>query len=869
MWVISTLNELDRPSLDLLRAMLFVVFLIFLATTALETRANRCLGEYVACPRVEECVLNIQDCGSCGDVPGHHLYLCPLLGGLTKKTCVSGAENYTHCPGLKGTHLDHTLPESARLDYLSSKTTLDEKIAQMTNSAPQIYELGIPEYQWLNDDQHGVARTTANATVFPNGVGLGATFDAALLKQVGFVVGNEARGLHNGFLASDPSGRSMGCNGCGMTMYAPNLNLVRDPRWGRAQEVYTEDPHLMRELVVNFVTGSQNNSIGATDGKTLQAGACCKHFAAYDIEGGAGTVDRYHFNSVVNGRDMWETYMQGFEACTKEAKAMHVMCSYNSLNGVPTCANGGLLNTILRDKWKWEGFVVSDYDAWANLFLTHKYAPDLETAAALGVNNGMDMEGGGISVISKMRDAVVSRKTNATEVDQAFRRLFRARIRLGMLDPPTTVAYNNILYNDTQLSTNNDHKKVNAEAARKSMTLYKNKEGTLPLSSAGVSSLALLGFQATISGIMSGNYAKSANTNNWGENVMQSLAKRVSVLNQEDGCSNIFCPEAKTARGFDPAIVAAEKSDVVVIMLGLAFDQYCLGVDGAALTPPNDYCEKETTDRERIELPANQKSLVMTIRKKVGRQKRIIAVLIHGGAIAFDDETLEALDGIVDAFYPGPEGAEAIAGVLFGEFSPAGRTPVTFYKSTASLPPLGHMEMYPNLTDPTTYPGITYRFYNGDVLFPFGYGLSYTTFSYSNLQVASMSNTFKPCDSIAISVDVTNTGDVDSDEVVQLYIKQPAATVPVPQVRLASFARVHILAGEKKSVNLMVSPSTHAVVLADGGNATGEEVYGAWRSVAVEEGVFEIYVGGGQPDYWKGAQQINVTVEGTMRLDQC
>jgi beta-glucosidase len=820
--------------------------------------------------------MDIKDCGCCGEVSSGlpNLYVCPfIMDGSSNKTCVVGAANYTNCPGLKGTHLDNTLSETARLDYLSSKTTLDEKILQMTNAAPELYNLGIPEYNWLNDDQHGVARTTANATVFPNGVGLGATFDTDLIKQVGFVVGNEARGLHNGFLFSDPSGRSMGCNGCGMTMYAPNLNLVRDPRWGRAQEVYTEDPVLMKEMVINFVTGSQNNSIGSTygpDGKTIQAGACCKHFAAYDIEGGAGTDDRYHFNAVVNGRDMWETYMQGFESCIKDAKAMHVMCSYNSLNGVPTCANGGLLNSILRDTWKWDGFVVSDYDAWANLFLTHKYAPDLETAAALGVNNGMDMEGGGNSVIRKMHDAVDSNKTNETEVDQAFRRLFRARIRLGMLDPPTAVSYNNIFYNSTQLATNKEHNAVNALAARKSMTMYKNKDGTLPLSSKTVSSLALLGFQASISGILSGNYARSANANNWGENVMQALVKRVGILNQEDGCSNIFCPEAQKSGGFDPATSAAEKSDVVVIMLGLAFDQYCSRAgSNFSSSQPNDYCEKETTDRERIELPENQKSLVMAVRNKVGPKKKIIAVLIHGGAIAFDDETLDALDGIIDAFYPGPHGAEAIAGVLFGDFSPAGRTPVTFYKSTASLPPLGHMKMYPNATDPNTYPGITYRFYTKEVLFPFGFGLSYTTFAYSNLHIVNGSTSFKPCDSIAISVDVMNTGAVDSDEVVQLYIKQPEATVPVPQVRLAAFTRVYIPAGQKKTVNLLVSPSSHAVVLADGGDATGEDIYTAWRSIAVEKGVFEMYAGGGQPDYWKGVQKIKVSIQSTMQLDQC
>ena len=860
-----------------------IVLLIILTTLNLQSSyANRCLGEYVACPNVNVCVMDIKDCGSCesSGLPNNNQqqYVCPfIMDGSSKKTCVSGAANYTNCPGLKGTHLDHTLSETARLDYLSSKTTLDEKILQMTNAAPELYSLGIPEYNWLNDDQHGVARTTANATVFPNGVGLGATFDTDLIKQVGFVIGNEARGLHNGFLASDPSGRSMGCNGCGMTMYAPNLNLVRDPRWGRAQEVFTEDPLLMKEMVVNFVTGSQNNSIGSTygpDGKTIQAGACCKHFAAYDVEGGAGTEDRFHFNAVVNGRDMWETYMQGFESCIKDAKAMHVMCSYNSLNGVPTCANGGLLNSILRDTWKFDGFVVSDYDAWANLFLTHKYAPDLETAAALGVNNGMDMEGGGNSVISKMHDAVDSKKTNETEVDQAFRRLFLARIRLGMLDPPTTVSYNNIFYDNTQLATNKDHNAVNALAARKSMTMYKNKDGTLPLSSKTVSSLALLGFQASISGILSGNYAGSANANNWGENVKQTLGKRVGTLNQVDGCSNIFCPEAQQSGGFDPATSAAEESDVVVIMLGLAFDQYCYNnnnVESSSSSQPvNDYCEKETTDRERIELPVSQKSLVMAVRNKVGPTKKIIAVLIHGGAIAFDDETLNALDAIIDAFYPGPHGAEAIAGVLFGDFSPAGRTPVTFYKSTDSLPPLGNMEMYPNSTDPDTYPGITYRFYTKEVLFPFGFGLSYTTFSYSNLYIVNKSTSFKPCDSIAISVDVVNTGTVDSDEIVQLYIKQPEATVPVPQVRLAAFSRVHIPAGQKQTVILLVSPSSHAIVQADGGDATGEDIYSAWRSVAVEKGIIEMYAGGGQPDYWNGdTQKIKVSIESTMRLDQC
>ena len=269
-------------------------------------------------------------------------YLCPTL--TTTFDCVPSVEDYTQCPHLTGTHFDTSLTETQRLDYLTKNVNLTMKIQQLQNVAPKIHSMGIPPYNWLNDDQHGVARTPANATVFPNGVGLGASFDKQLLHQVGFVIGNEARGLHNGFLRSDPTTREMKCNGCGMTMYAPNLNLVRDPRWGRAQEVYTEDPKLMSDLVVQFVTGGQNNSIGKNygpDGKSLMAGACCKHWAVYDIEGGAGTPDRYHFDAEINGRNFWESYVPGFEACVKEAKAMHVMCSYNSVNGIPTCANPG------------------------------------------------------------------------------------------------------------------------------------------------------------------------------------------------------------------------------------------------------------------------------------------------------------------------------------------------------------------------------------------------------------------------------------------------------------------------------------------------------------------------------------------------
>ena len=434
--------------------------------------------------------------------------------------------------------------------------------------------------------------------------------------------------------------REMKCNGCGITAYAPNLNLVRDPRWGRAQEVYTEDPHLMSQLVVNFVTGLQNNTKGNAKGSNntaLQAGACCKHWAVYDIEGGAGTADRYHFNAEINGRNFWESAIPGFDACVNEGKAMHVMCSYNAVNGVPTCANHGLLTEILRTQWNYEGFVVSDYDAWEGIYNTHKYSKDMVGAAADGINAGMDQEGGNGNIqdkaITQLNNAIDANLTTASAVAISFQRLMLARIRLGMFDPPMDVKWNTLIYNETELTENVLHNSINRQAARASMTLFKNSNHTLPLSASDVTSLGLVGFQSNNAGILSGNYAGSANTGNWGQTITNTLKKKVSSFQQADGCSNIKCPEYNTPNGFDAAKKVGAESDVVVILLGLAFDTYCSpkgeGVDVKAGT--NDYCENEGQDRDLIELPKSQKQLVLEVKQSMSSSSKLIAVLIHGG----------------------------------------------------------------------------------------------------------------------------------------------------------------------------------------------------------------------------------------------
>ena len=421
------------------------MLLLILASSSASAAAKLCVGEFAPCPGTGECTM-----GPCGRCKAGE-YLCPSDG----TTCVASAAAYETCPGLKDTHLDHTLDIEARIAYLTSRANLTEMISQLQNGASQLERFGIPAFQWLNDDQHGVGRTPIKATVLPNGCGLGATWSTALLREAGVVLGVEARGLHNYFTHNDSvhttgddhravnADASASCNGCGVTIYGPNLNLVKDPRWGRGQETFGEDPHLMARLVVAWVTGAQNNSAGApadANGRLL-SGLCCKHFAAYNSEN--IPAERVVFDAAITSRSMWETYMPAFESCIKEAKATHVMCSYNSVNGIPTCANSGLLNTILREQWKFDGFVVSDYDAWANLFYSHHYAPSIEAAAAVGINNGLDQEGGNNpepgstarangdmgKAIKYLLPSVTSGNVTRKTIETAWARQLRVRIR--------------------------------------------------------------------------------------------------------------------------------------------------------------------------------------------------------------------------------------------------------------------------------------------------------------------------------------------------------------------------------------------------------------------------------------------------------
>jgi len=441
----------------------------------------------------------------------------------------------------------------------------------------------------------------------------------------------------------------------------------------------------------------------------------------------------------------------------------------------------------------------------------------------------------------------------------AFRRLFRVRMRLGMMDPPAKLPYSR-RYNRTELATNVQHLSVARRAAQEGICLYKNNANALPLR--GAPKIALIGPQANVSGMLFGNYAGSANSGNWGKSITEALVARTSVK-QVNGCDTVRCNIASD--NFTAASKAAAAADVVVVILGTAFDMFCTGNEKGK----NDYCESEGKDRLSIELPDGQRRMVAAVRRVT--TKPVIGLLVHGGVIALGNGVLQALDGIVDAWQPGIEGANAIADVLFGDYSPAGRTAVTWYPSSAVLPNGKGLWEHHSPVPATLYPGskstgTTYRFYRGEApIFPFGFGLSYTTFKYSTLQVSP--NQVGPCDIIKVTVTVSNTGTADSDEVVQVYAKQQHATVPVPQVRLVGFERVHVPQGKSRVVLINVFPDSHTAV--HNGDAIGEDVYSASGDVMIEAGNLDLFVGGGQPDFYVGHVTGQVDVKGSASLDSC
>jgi len=781
------------------------------------------------------------------------------------------------------TYKNPSAPTEQRTDDLVSRMTLEEKISQLMNDSPAIDRLGIPAYNWWNECLHGVARA-GRATVFPEAIGLAATWDTNLMLRVATAISDEARAKHHEALRRGEHSIYEG-----LTFWTPNINLFRDPRWGRGMETYGEDPYLTGRMAVAFIKGLQGD-----DPKYLKTVSTAKHFAVHS--GPEST--RHTFDAVVSDTDLYESYLPHFEAAIKEGGAYSVMCAYNSVDGKPACANPRLLEDILRKQWGFQGYVVSDCGAIADIYLRHKFVPTAPEGVALAVKAGTDLTCG--TEYTNLLPAIRSGLISEAEIDVSLKRLLRARFRLGMFDPPEMVKYAQIPYS---VNDSPAHRELALETARKSIVLLKN-DHTLPLSKS-LKTVAVIGpnaddldvllgnyngiptapitplagiraklgakkviyargsdlaanvpnFEAVPASALSltGEYYASCDFDNKPHRPRQRIAQNpvtkllftradpqidfqwwegaprtdmnpddfgvrwtgtitapitgtyqlgaigmnawelffadkqlVTFSGIHEGAYRYAPVELKAGTRYpirldyhefsndasikllwsrpgspstSEAVDAAKKSDAVILVLGLS-----PRLEGEEMKVPVEGFSGG--DRISLDLPRPQEELMESV-AAVG--KPTVLVLLNGSAVSVN-WAAQHIPAIVEAWYPGQAGGAAIADVLFGDYNPAGRLPVTFYKSAADLPPFDDYSMK----------GRTYRFFTGDPLYPFGHGLSYTTFAYRNLKSTT-----------DISVEVENTGATAGEEVVQLYANHA----------LANFQRISLRPKERKTVH--------------------------------------------------------------------
>jgi len=857
--------------------------------------------------------------------------LCALFGAssLTAQTSPNSSSERV---SPQAAYLDPNVPLEQRVNDLVSRMTLEEKVSQMQDVAPGIPRLGIPAYNWWNEGLHGVARS-GNATVFPQAIGLAATWDTDLIHRVAEVISTEARAKYNDAIQHRNTGRYYG-----LTFWSPNINIFRDPRWGRGQETYGEDPYLTSRVGVAFVTGLQGD-----DPNYLKVVSTPKHFAVHS----GPEVLRHRFDVPVSPHDLADTYTPAFRATVIEGKADSIMCAYNSVRGEPACANHLLFDT-LRNKWGFKGYVVSDCWAISDLHQGHGFVLTLEQAAALSVKAGTDLSCGPEFAILPL--AVRNRLLSNDDIDRAVKRLFEARFRLGMFDPAERVPWSKLTLADNDTPA---HRQVALEAARKSIVLLKNDRNTLPLKPS-VKTIAVLGPNADSLSVLLGNYngnpssyttildglrkrfrnariltamgspvtetsavvlpseylrtggAKSqpglnaeyfANVNLSGTPVLKRVDRSVDfewnnvspgsgipsgnysirwtgelvppvggdyrLGASTDGGYRIYLDGKKilddsaphgtrttttlvhleaghaypirmeyshtwweaTARLLwlppnltEDAVNAARKADAVIAVVGITAQ---FEGEESDSSDPGFF----GGDRLDLNLPRPQQELLEAL---AATGKPLIVVLTNGSALAVNWAEHHAA-AIVEAWYPGGEGGTAVADVLSGDTNPAGRLPVTFYQSVAQLPPFGNYSMA----------GRTYRYFTETPLYPFGYGLSYSSFNYSD---AKVSQTEIPADgTVTVSVRVSNASAAPGDEVVELYLSHPDVD-GAPVRALAGFERIHLDATRAKTVEFTLGDRDLSVV----------DEAGIRR---ITPGPVDVWIGGGQPVAGPGQPQ--------------
>ncbi|CAH9055689.1 unnamed protein product [Cuscuta europaea] len=699
---------------------------------------------------------------------------------------------------------DKSLPFAVRVKDLVDRMTLGEKAQQLGDKAEGVHRVGLPRYSWWSEALHGVSDfgdgathfdgAVPGATSFPTVIATAASFNESLWKRIGEAVSTEARAMHN-------------LGHAGLTFWSPNINPVRDPRWGRALETPGEDPFVAGKYAINFVRGLQDvrgsEKSRDMESRPLKVAASCKHYAAYDIDNWQG-FDRTHIDSRVTEQDMMETFVKPFEMCVKEGDVASVMCSYNRLNGIPTCADPKLLKDTIRGEWNLHGYIVSDCDSIDVMVNNHKWLGDTpEDAVSQALKAGLDLDCGS-TYTNYSSNAVVQGKVKEGDIDKALGNLYTVLMRLGFFDG---IPQFEELGEDEICS--DEHIELAAEAAREGTVLLKNANQTLPLQSHHIKTLALVGPHANATEVMIGNYkgvpCKYTSP-------LEGFAM-YSKVDYKMGCGDVQC---KNESLIFPAMKAAKKADATVILAGLDLS-----------------IEAEGLDRVDLLLPGYQTQLINQV-AAVSKGPVILVVMSAGCVdISFAKENPN-IQAILWTGYPGQEGGRAVADVVFGSYNPGGKLPLTWYeaKYTEALPmtslPLRPLEQL-------GYPGRTYKFFNGTTVYPFGHGLSYTNFTYNltssqrllNIELNHLQHcrdlnytegAFRsPCPAVLIddlkcdgghkikfAVQVNNVGLKSGSETLIVYWTPPAEIAKAHIKQVIAFQKVGLNAGESKTVEFEV-----------------------------------------------------------------
>lgn len=687
---------------------------------------------------------------------------------------------------------DPTLPIAERVSDLISRLTVPEKVSQMLHESPSIERLGIPAYNWWNEALHGVARAGI-ATVFPQAIGLSAMWSVPRLHQIACAISDEARAKHHEYLRHNDHGMYKG-----LTFWSPNINIFRDPRWGRGHETYGECPFLTARLGVAFVRGLQG------DHPTyLKVVATPKHFAVHSGPEGL----RHSFDAKATLKDLYETYLFAFHACVVEGQAQSIMAAYNRTNGEPCCASQTLLGKVLRGAWGFTGYVVSDCWAVRDLHESHGSTQTAEQSAALAVKSGCDLNCG--CTYGQIPHAIELGLLQEADLDACLQRLFHARMALGMFDPPERVPFAAIPY---ETDDSEQHRELALQAARESIVLLKNKDNLLPLSK-DLHSIAVIGPNAHSPSVLVGNYfGTPSRTVTPLDGIRDAVFKQTKVWYAE-GCKLTGKKMDGLGRSanLSEALGMAERSEIVVLCLGLSAQ-----IEGEQGDAGNSEAAGDKVD---LNLTGLQQRLLEEV---VALGKPTVLVLISGSAlsVSWADEHVGA---VVEAWYPGQAGGTALAEVLFGDYNPAGRLPLTFPKSIEDVPEFTDYSMR----------GRTYRYLSKPPLYPFGYGLSFTRFEYSEIKVNKQR--IAAGEKVEVSALVTNVGGHDGDEVVQLYVRDEEASCTVPHHNLRGFQRIAIKKGASQRVRFTLTPRDLSLI-----DEQGRRM--------LEPGRFTVSLGGSQPD---------------------